>query len=151
MDNGTAAQFDYNLSGDMFDFGIRGRTRTLTGNTKVQPRVLAIFNHSEWNAFKLQALTLGRGWSLFSSLKLPEDNRASLYNELAIDAGQLGQTQVQAVIIESSAFGKLATWQAGPLFNIPMGKSGTLSILGAFGLGGGGPGDELRVQYTVSF
>jgi len=149
MDNGTAAQFDYNLNGDMFDLGVRGRTRTFLGNTKIQPRALAVFSKDRF-ALKLQAVTLGKGWSLFSSFKLPESARASMYHELAVDTGTIGPAQVQAVIIESNSFGNQAKWQAGPLFNIPVGK-GTLSVLGAFGLGGGGPGDQLRVQYTVSF
>jgi hypothetical protein len=147
--NGTAFQVDYNLNSGMFDLGIRGRNRTLMGNTKFQPRVLAVFDKNRF-AMKFQGFTIGKGWSLFSSLKLPEGARASLYNELAADVGKIGQTQVQAVLIESNTFGDQAKWQAGPLFNIPMGK-GTLSVLGAFGLGGGGPGDQLRVQYTVSF
>lgn len=149
MDNGNAVQLDYNLNSDMFDFGIRGRTRTFSGSTQIQPRLLAVFNKDGF-AVKLQTLTLGKGWCLFSSLKLPEKRRASLYNELAIDTGQLGQAQIQAALIECNNFGQSADWQAGPLVNLPLGK-GTLSVLTAFGLGGGGPGDQLRVQYTLSF
>jgi len=148
MNGGNAAQFDYNLSSSMFDFGVRGRTRTLAGTTKFQPRLIAVFNSGDWSSFKLQGLFMGKGWSLFSSLKLPEGKRASLYNELATDVGKIGPVGLQAVLIESGAFGERAGWQLGPLVDIPVGD-GTLSVLACFGLGGGGPGDQLRVQYTI--
>jgi len=146
-DHDNALQCDYNLNSDMFALGVRGRTRTLTGKTKFQPRLVGAFQKEHF-ALKLQALTLGEGWSLFSSLKLPEGQRASLYNELAIDAGQLGDAQLQAVLIESCGMNRRVDWQAGPLVNIPVGK-GTLSLLACFGLGGGGPGDQLRIQYSI--
>lgn len=147
MDGGNAFQCDYNLNSDMFAMGVRGRTRTLTGRTKVQPRLSAVFQKEHF-ALKLQAVTLGQGWSLFSSLKLPEAQRASLYNELAVDVGQFGDVQLQAVLIESGGINRQADWQAGPLLNIAIGE-GTLSLLAGFGLGGGGPGDQLRVQYSI--